>query len=145
VARSASTLIYHIRYSDHVNTSDTTGVVKSPDYGVDAPGVIRNLLIVAVAGFLLWLTMTLGWWSGDLAALGVRLPLGHIAIWPAGTCLLMALWMLWDSKIGKMYAESFAANGCTSKSIGSSVMAVFLAILTMGSLRPATLVVRKTA
>jgi len=263
-----------------MNTSDTTGIVKGPDYGVDAPGVIRNLLIVAVAGFLLWLTMILGWWSGDLAGLGVRLPLGHIAIWPAGTCLLMALWMLWDSKIGKMrnreqlldavrwtgaervldvgcgrglmligaakrlttgtasgidlwqvedlsgnrpeatmenakcegvadrvdvqtadmrkipfpdatfdvivscsaihniydapgrrqaiaeiarvlkpggeaviddirhgreYAESFAANGCTSRSVGSSVVAVFLAILTMGSLRPATLVVRKTA
>jgi len=63
-----------------MNTSDTVPVTKSPDYGIDAPGVIRNLLIVAVAGFLLWLTMILGWWSGDLAGFGVRLPLGHIAI-----------------------------------------------------------------
>lgn len=258
-----------------MNTSDT---VQAPDYGIDAPGVVRNLLIVAVAGFVLWLTMTLGWWSGDLTGLGVRLPLGHIAIWPAATCLLMALWMLWDSRIGKMrnreqlldavriredarvldvgcgrglmligaakrlttgkasgidlwqaedlsgnrpeatmenaeregvadrvdvqtadmrkipfpdatfdvvvscsaihniydaagrrqaiaeiarvlkpggeaviddirhgreYAASFAANGCTARSIGSGVIALFLAILTMGSLRPVTLVVRK--
>jgi len=85
-----------------MNTSDTSEVRKSPDYGVDAPGVIRNLLIVAVTGFLLWLTMRLGWWSGDLSAGGVHLPLGNIAIWPAASCLLMAVWMLYDSKIGKM-------------------------------------------
>jgi ubiquinone/menaquinone biosynthesis C-methylase UbiE len=254
--------------------------MKKPDYGVDAPGVIRNLLLVAVAGFLIWLTARLGWWSGNLAGFGVVLPLSHIAPWPAGSCFLMALWMTWDSKIGKMrareklldavpftgnarvldvgcgrglmlvgaakrlttgtasgidlwqaedlsgnrpeatmenaaregvadrvdvqtadmrkipfpdstfdvivscsaihniydapgrrqaiaeiarvlkpggeaviddirhgreYAASFAANGCTSRSIGSSVIAVFLAILTMGSLRPVTLVVRKSA
>src|SRR5258706_13401917 len=259
-----------------MNTSDT---VKAPDYGVDAPGVIRNLLIVTVIGFLLWLTMRLGWWAGDLSAGGVHLPLGHIAFWPAATCLLMALWMLYDSKIGKMrnreqlldavhftenarvldvgcgrglmligaakrlktgtasgidlwqaedlsgnrpeatmenaaregvadrvdvqtadmrkipfpdatfdvivscaaihniydaagrrqaiteiarvlkpggeaviddirhgreYAASFAANGCTSRSTGSGIIAVFLAVLTMGSLRPVTLVVRKS-
>jgi SAM-dependent methyltransferase len=254
--------------------------MKKPDYGVDAPGVIRNLLIVAVAGFLIWLTARLGWWSGDLSAYGIHLPLAVIAPWPAATCFLMAVWMLWDSKIGKFrnreqlldnhhwtgnervldvgcgrglmlvgaakrlttstasgidlwqaedlsgnrpeatmenaqlegvadrvdvqtadmrkipfpdatfdvvvscsaihniydaagrrqaiaeiarvlksggeaviddirhgreYADAFAANGCTSRSIGSKVMAVFLAILTMGSLRPATLVVRKNA
>ena len=254
--------------------------MKKPDYGVDAPGVIRNLLIVAVAGFLIWLTARLGWWSGDLSAYGVHLPLAFIAPWPAASCFLMAVWMLWDSKIGKFrnreqlldavrwtgaervldvgcgrglmligaakrlttgtasgidlwqaedlsgnrpeatmenaelegvgnrvdvqtadmrkipfpdatfdvvvscsaihniydaagrrqaiaevarvlkpggqaviddirhgreYADAFAANGCTSRSIGSKVMAVFLAILTMGSLRPATLVVRKSA
>jgi len=260
-----------------MNTSDT---VKAPDYGVDAPGVIRNLLIVAVLGFLLWLTMRLGWWSGDLSAGGIHLPLGHIAIWPAATCLLMAIWMLYDSRIGKIrdreklldavqwtgnervldlgcgrglmligaaqrlttgmasgidlwqaedlsgnrpestmenaaregvadrvdvqtadmrkipfpdatfdvivscaaihniydaagrrqaiaeisrvlkpggeaviddirhgreYAASFAANGCTSKSVGSASASLLLTILTMGSLRPVTLVVRKNA
>src|SRR3954447_18429775 len=258
-----------------MNTSDT---VKAPDYGVDAPGVIRNLLTVAVLGFLLWLTMRLGWWSGDLSAGGVHLPLGHIAIWPAATCLLMALWMLYDRRIGKIrdretlldavrlfenarvldvgcgrglmligaakrlttgtasgidlwqaedlsgnrpeatmqnadaegvaervdvqtadmrkipfpdatfdvivscsaihnvydaagrrqaigeiarvlkpggeaiiddirhgreYAQSFAAHGCTSRPAGSAIASIFLAIVTFGSLRPATLVVRK--
>jgi ubiquinone/menaquinone biosynthesis C-methylase UbiE len=262
-----------------MNRSDTVSDAKAADYGVDAPGVIRNLLVVTVVGFLLRLTMVLGWWSGDLAGLGIRLPLGHMAIWPAAGFFLMAMWMLWDSKIGKMrnreqlldavrwtgtervldvgcgrglmligaakrlttgtasgidlwqaedlsgnrpeatmgnavsegvadrvdvqtadmrkipfpdatfdvvvscsaihniydvpgrrqaiaeiarvlkpggeaviddirhgreYAAGFAANGCTSKSIGSSVLAVFLAIVTMGSLRPATLLVRKT-
>jgi ubiquinone/menaquinone biosynthesis C-methylase UbiE len=263
-----------------MNRSDTVSDAKRADYGVDAPGVIRNLLLVTVTGFLPWLTMVLGWWSGDLAGLGVRLPLGHMAIWPAAGCFFMAMWMLYDSKIGKMrnreqlldsvrlfenarvldvgcgrglmlvgaakrlttgtasgidlwqaedlsgnrpeatmenaasegvadrvdvqtadmrkmpfpdatfdvvvscsaihniydapgrrqaiaeiarvlkpggeaviddirhgreYAASFAANGCTSRSIGSTVLAVFLAIVTMGSLRPVTLVVRKTS
>ncbi len=254
--------------------------MKSPDYGVDAPGVIRNLLLVAVIGFFLWLTAALGWWSGDLAGFGARLPLSHIAPWPAASCFLMALWMLWDSRIGKMrnretlldtirwkgtervldvgcgrglmlvgaakrlttgtasgidlwqaedlsgnrpeatldnaeaegvhervdvqtadmrkipfpdatfdvvvscsaihniydapgrgqaiaeiarvlkpggaaiiddirhgreYARSFEANGCSAQSIGSGVLSAFLAVLTMGSLRPATVLVRKQA
>jgi ubiquinone/menaquinone biosynthesis C-methylase UbiE len=50
-----------------------------------------------------------------------------------------------DIRHGREYAASFTANGCTSKSIGSKIGAIFLAILTMGSLRPVTLVVRKTA
>ena len=50
-----------------------------------------------------------------------------------------------DIRHGLEYAESFAANGCSSKSVGSGLIALFLGILTMGSLRPATLVVRKTA
>jgi ubiquinone/menaquinone biosynthesis C-methylase UbiE len=252
--------------------------MKTPDYGIDAPGVIRNLLLVTVAGFLIWITARLGWWSGNIGGGGVILPLSHIAPWPAAGCFLMAMWMLYDSKIGKMrererlldnhqwtgservldvgcgrglmlvgaakrlttgaasgidlwqaedlsgnrpeatmqnaeaegvadrvdvqtadmrkipfpdatfdvivscsaihnvydaagrrqaigeiarvlkaggeaiiddirhgreYAQSFAANGCTSRSIGSAIASVFLAILTFGSLRPATLLVRK--
>jgi ubiquinone/menaquinone biosynthesis C-methylase UbiE len=252
--------------------------MKTPDYGIDAPGVIRNLLLVAVAGFLIWITARMGWWSGNIGGAGVILPLSHIAPWPAASCLLMAIWMLYDSKIGKMrtreqlldnhrwtgservldvgcgrglmlvgaakrlttgtasgidlwqaedlsgnrpeatmqnaeaegvaervdvqtadmrkipfpdatfdvivscsaihnvydaagrrqaigeiarvlkpggeaiiddirhgreYAESFAASGCTSRSVGSAIVSIFLAIVTFGSLRPATLVVRK--
>src|SRR5213083_296191 len=54
-----------------------------PDYGIDAPSVIRNLLIVAVVGLLACGTMALGLWSGV-------------------GCGAMAMWMLWDSKIGKV-------------------------------------------
>jgi len=76
--------------------------MKTPDYGVDAPGVIRNLLLVTVAGFLIWITARMGWWSGNIGGGGVILPLSHIAPWPAASCFLMAIWMLYDSKIGKM-------------------------------------------
>jgi arsenite methyltransferase len=76
------------------------------DYGIDAPGVIRNLLLVAAAGLLLWGTTMAGLWSGVIAhTFGntrVSLPLGYIAIWPAASCALMAVWMLWDSKRGKV-------------------------------------------
>lgn len=254
--------------------------MKNPDYGVDAPGVIRNLMIVAIAGLVIWLTARLGWWSGNIGGGGVILPLSHIAPWPAASCFLMAIWMLYDSKIGKMrtreqlldhhrwtgservldvgcgrglmlvgaakrlttgkasgidlwqaedlsgnrpeatmqnaeaeevadrvdvqtadmrkipfpdatfdvivscsaihniydaagrqqaiaeiarvlkpggeaviddirhgseYGRSFATNGCTSRSIGSPIASILLAILTFGSLRPATLLVRKRA
>jgi arsenite methyltransferase len=252
--------------------------MRTPDYGVDAPSVIRNLLLVPAMAFLVWLSAWLGWWSGNIGGGGVILPLSHIAPWPAAGCFLMAMWMLYDSKIGKMrererlldnhrwtgservldvgcgrglmlvgaakrlttgtasgidlwqaedlsgnrreatmenaeaegvadrvdvqtadmrkipfpdatfdvivscsaihnvydaagrrqaigeiarvlkaggeaiiddirhgreYAQSFAANGCTSRSIGSAIASVFLAIVTFGSLRPATLLVRK--
>ncbi|MEA2238106.1 MAG: hypothetical protein QOC81_2830 [Thermoanaerobaculia bacterium] len=254
--------------------------VTKPDYGLDAPDVIRNLILAAVIGFALWIPVAFGWWSGVIAFGGVRMMLGRIAIWPAATCALMAIWMVWDSKIGKVrdrerlldnvtwtgaervldvgcgrglmligaakrlttgkatgidlwqaedltgnrpdatlenaaregvadrvevktadmreipfpdgtfdvivscaaihnvyvtaerqkaiveiarvlkpggvaviddirhgreYAGVFAANGCTSRSVASPIVAVILAILTMGSLRPATLLVRKNA
>jgi ubiquinone/menaquinone biosynthesis C-methylase UbiE len=48
-----------------------------------------------------------------------------------------------DIRHGREYGESFAANGCTSRSVGSVIASIFLAIVTFGSLRPATLVVRK--
>jgi len=49
-----------------------------------------------------------------------------------------------DIRHGREYAESFAANGCTSRSAGSTIASLFLAFVTFGSLRPVTLVARKT-
>jgi SAM-dependent methyltransferase len=76
--------------------------VTKPDYGLDAPGVIRNLILVTVIGFALWIAAVLRWWSGVITIGPVRFPLGWIAIWPAITCALMAIWMVWDSKLGKV-------------------------------------------
>jgi ubiquinone/menaquinone biosynthesis C-methylase UbiE len=78
----------------------------SADYGIDAPGVVRNLLIAAVILFALWGTRVAGLWSGvfahDFGKTHVSFPLGYMAVWPAITCVLMAVWMLWDSKRGKV-------------------------------------------
>jgi SAM-dependent methyltransferase len=73
-----------------------------PDYGIDAPGVIRNLLLVAAAGILIWATAAAHLWSGVVTIGPVRLVLASMVIWPGVACLLMAVWMLWDSKIGKV-------------------------------------------
>src|SRR5919206_1513523 len=72
------------------------------DYGIDAPGVIRNLLIVAVVGLLAWGTMALELWSGVVRIGAVRLGLAWMLLWPGIGCGVMAIWMLYDSKIGKV-------------------------------------------
>ena len=73
-----------------------------PDYGIDAPGVIRNLLLVFVAGVAIWATAAAHLWSGIVVLGPVRLGLRYMALWPALGCGAMAAWMLWDSKVGKV-------------------------------------------
>jgi arsenite methyltransferase len=76
------------------------------DYGIDAPGVIRNLLLVTAAGLAIWSSAALGLWSGVLGFSAgharVTFPLAAMAMWPALGCGFMAGWMVWDSKIGKI-------------------------------------------
>lgn len=76
------------------------------DYGLDAPKVVRNLILGAVAGLLLWGSAKFGLWSGQLA-----IPLGadvlQIGISDSGRFFaivlpLTALWMVWESKVGKL-------------------------------------------
>ena len=38
-----------------------------PDYGVDAPDVIRNLFLAGATGLAVWGSAALGWWSGVIA------------------------------------------------------------------------------
>jgi len=79
----------------------------SPDYGLDAPGVVRNLLVVGAAGLLLWASRALGLWPallvlGPVAGLTLRFPLAVIGLWAGATCLGMGLWMIWTSRVGKV-------------------------------------------
>ena len=73
---------------------DCRAMAQTPDYGLDAPGVVRNLLLVAAAGFIIWLTVALRWWPGR--------PIAGAALWTAVGCAAMACWMIYDSKIGKV-------------------------------------------
>lgn len=77
-----------------------------PDYGIDAPGVVRNLLLASAAGLVAWLTTKAGLWSGVLAIPlgGTRLlfPLGRIGVSAFAMCGAMAAWMLWGSKVEKL-------------------------------------------
>jgi SAM-dependent methyltransferase len=87
-----------------MNTSTSS---LKPDYGIDAPGVVRNLLLVSVAGLSLWGSAALGFWSGHLVfEPGSDFKINFAVAGPgltAGTvCLFMGLWMIWSSKVGKI-------------------------------------------
>lgn len=73
------------------------------NYGLDAPGVVRNLVIAAVLGLGVFLSSALGLWSGIVRPsehLGVDVRFTGLAI--GATCALMAVWMIWSSKFGKL-------------------------------------------
>ena len=71
---------------------------RRADYGLDAPGAVRNLLIVAALGIAALTTRLLGMWSGQSAIAAIRRPLISAGL----ACGAMALWMIYDSKIGKV-------------------------------------------
>src|SRR3954463_12593929 len=83
-----------------------------PNYGLDAPRVVRNLFIVAALGIISLITRLLHLWSRqDLIAVIARPLIG------AGlSCGAMGLWMIYDSKIGKVrereqYLDKIAWRG----------------------------------
>jgi arsenite methyltransferase len=66
-----------------------------PDYGIDAPGVVRNLLVIGVAlivSGILFPTIHLG---------NVTILWDRSAFWPGGSCLLGGILMLLYAKWGK--------------------------------------------
>jgi ubiquinone/menaquinone biosynthesis C-methylase UbiE len=69
-----------------------------PDYGIDAPGVVRNLFIVTVVGCALYFTARSGLWSGAIA----HVDLARAGLFAGLGCGFMGCWMLYDSKIGKL-------------------------------------------
>jgi SAM-dependent methyltransferase len=69
------------------------------DYGIDAPYVIRNLLIGAAAALLIFLAMALGVWSGRVGPLrfgAIGFLIAAIALGVSG----FGMW--WSSKYGKV-------------------------------------------
>src|SRR5207342_2320903 len=71
---------------------------RAPNYGVDAPLEVRNLLIVAALGVISLITRLLGVWSRQDVIAVIARPL-IVAGLSFGA---MALWMIYDSKIGKV-------------------------------------------
>jgi arsenite methyltransferase len=71
--------------------------MNEPDYGIDVPGVVRNLFLAAAAGLTLYFTARFGLWSGVIA----HVALSYSGLWMGLGCGLMGCWMLYDSKIGK--------------------------------------------
>ncbi len=82
------------------------GVTERPDYGLDAPKVVRNLLLAGALGLMVWGGAEFSLWPrelvlGPIAGVQLRFPAAG-ALWPGAGCTAMALWMLWSSKIGKL-------------------------------------------
>ena len=66
--------------------------------GTGIPGVVRNRFIVAVVGPAIFLTAQFGLWSGAIGPFRVS----SMGLWPGLVCGVMACWMLYDSKVGKL-------------------------------------------
>ena len=76
----------------------TAASARKPDYGIDAPGVVRNLFLAGTAGLVLWAGMAAGLWSGVVWIFRVG-PMGlGVAIGGLG----MGSYMYWSSRVGKL-------------------------------------------
>jgi SAM-dependent methyltransferase len=85
---------------------------KGPDYGIDAPGVVRNLSLVAAAGLLLTILIIAGVVPRVVTShlhSGTDLQLGllGLGIGPAIGCGFAAAAMVYDSKIGKLHRREW--------------------------------------
>jgi SAM-dependent methyltransferase len=76
-----------------------SSVLARPDYGIDAPGIVRNLFLGGLVGLLIWGTAMLGLWSGRPWGI----PLMDIAAGCAVSFTGMGLFMLYSSKVGKLH------------------------------------------
>src|SRR4051794_16623305 len=76
---------------------------RRPNYGLDAPLVVRNLLIVAALGIISLTTLLLRVWSKQDPIALIARPLISAGL----SCGAMALWMIYDSKIGKVREREY--------------------------------------
>jgi hypothetical protein len=77
---------------------------QKPDYGIDAPGVVRNLLVIGGALILsgiIFPTIRLG---------NVTILWSRSAFWPGGSCLLSGILMLVYAKWGKFRHRDMMLN-----------------------------------
>ena len=74
----------------------------APDYGLDAPAVVRNLILCGTAGLVIFAGKALGLWSAVLPIGPVRFEFASMGLFAGAGCMAMGLWMLWSSKVGKI-------------------------------------------
>jgi SAM-dependent methyltransferase len=79
---------------------------EKPDYGLDAPGVIRNCFLIAAVGFAVNLTATFGLWSGVL----FDVPLAVIGLIFGIMFLATGFLMIYYSIDGKLRQRERALN-----------------------------------
>jgi arsenite methyltransferase len=72
------------------------------DYGIDAPAVVRNLFLVGALGISAWSVTALLIRFAHLHIPTLILTLTGMGFGTGILCTLMGLWMIWDSKVGKV-------------------------------------------
>ncbi len=85
----------------------------TPDYGIDAPGAVRNLFIASAIGFLLFLAFKTHLWSGFLTLGSINYKLAPMCISAGVGFGLMGAWMALDSKFGKVRERERLLNFLT--------------------------------
>jgi 2-polyprenyl-3-methyl-5-hydroxy-6-metoxy-1,4-benzoquinol methylase len=80
--------------------TETAAKRKRPNYGIDAPAAVRNLILLGAAALVLAVvSYRLDW--------GLTSMLTIVAIgW-----LIIAGWMIWDSKVGKLWSRDRLLDG----------------------------------
>jgi arsenite methyltransferase len=73
-----------------------------PDYGIDAPDVIRRLFVVGIAGISAWVVTRLAVMFGQSDVPKLILIIAGMGFTTGLGFCLMAFWMLWNSKVGKL-------------------------------------------
>jgi arsenite methyltransferase len=74
---------------------------EPPDYGIDAPVVVRNLFFVGGSGILVWTIARLAVSFMQLHPTRFWLGLAGAALNCGVLCTLMGIWILYESTIGK--------------------------------------------
>lgn len=74
----------------------TAEASKRADYGLDAPGTVRNLLLAGAAGLTVGVCALLQWIPPGLVGVGFAM---------GATFTVTGLWMIYTSKIGKVHAR----------------------------------------
>lgn len=85
--------------------STTTPTAGRPNFGLDAPGVVRNLFLVSAAGFLAWfldVSLLVQLWSHGGAPFDIVFPLNYMGIGVGPLFALTGSLMVWYSFAGKL-------------------------------------------
>jgi arsenite methyltransferase len=73
-------------------------VPTRPDYGLDAPGVVRNFLAIGVLGVVAIVLNLLGVWTTRHWSAAILVPLSFVG----AAFLVTGLFMVWSSRVGKV-------------------------------------------
>lgn len=102
----ASTLVSHSRGTQHTVTNIPSTTLSRANYGIDAPGVVRAMLVGGGASLIAGIILA----ASMVPALRGYDGVGGAFIWMGAAFLLGGAMMLWSSRIGKLHARDVLLN-----------------------------------